>query len=103
MKKKARRPGIEKPRMQKVAIHTARVEAVKSGKEYRVEIEGGNLWPAISPPRVTVGNVPLRDLRFGKEGTSLTGTLPRRPDGRKVVVDYGFARGEFTLAKPITE
>ena len=62
---------------------------------YEVVIEGVNFRGTISPPRVTVGGLPLEDQSFASDGRSIRGTLPEEPDSLHVVVDYGFARDEL--------
>lgn len=64
---------------------------------YRVVIEGFNLHGSISPPRVTVGGVPLVNIQFQADGQKLTGTLAAKPRSKKVVVDYGFARATAAM------
>ena len=61
---------------------------------YDVRIRGHNLRMAISPPRIEIGGVALRDLSFAEDGTAIRGTLARKPENDQVIVDYGFARDE---------
>jgi hypothetical protein len=64
---------------------------------YRVRITGHNLRLIISPPRIEVGGVRLEQVTFDKDGKTISGTLPSKPEGDRVVVDYGFARDEGEL------
>lgn len=84
-----RRPSI---RLDDVQI-TERV----SEDDYEVRIQGFNLRSEIVPPQVTVGGTPLQDVAVGSDGHQITGSLPRQPENRQVVVEYGFDRQEFTV------
>jgi hypothetical protein len=76
-----------------------RIDDVTVEKEdkhnYQVTILGHNLHGVISPPRVTMGGVKVRNLRFSDDGRTLRGTLEERPKHLKVIVDYGFTKGGF--------
>jgi hypothetical protein len=78
-----------------IRVDDARIEedTERSGR-YRVTISGHNLKMAISPPRIQVGGVDLRDVTFDPGGKQVTGTLPEKPESDEVTVDYGFAIGE---------
>jgi hypothetical protein len=61
---------------------------------YQVTIEGFGLLPAITPPRITVGGVPLEQVRVEHGGRRLTGVLSTQPRGTEVIVDLGYARAD---------
>ena len=85
-----RRPRI---RLDDVAITEQRTD-----DSYDVRIEGINFRSVIVPPTVTVGGQPLEEVAVVPTGHRITGILPNEPEGRQVVVDYGFARDELTAA-----
>lgn len=58
---------------------------------FEVTIDGFALMPAIVPPMVTVGGVPLERMEFELGGRRITGVLPEEPESRRVVVDLGYA------------
>ena len=66
---------------------------VRTGRNgtYEVTIEGFGLRPAISPPHITVGDVPLEEASFSKDGRTVTGVLRDRPKNQHVAVDLGYA------------
>lgn len=78
-----------------IRLERVRVKHLGPRGGYEVVIEGVNLHPAISPPRVTVGGVPLEHPEFQRDGRSIRGVLPKKPTSGRVVVDYGFARAEL--------
>lgn len=78
-----------------IRLDRAQVNPLAEGRGYEVVIEGFNLHPVISPPRVTVGGVLVERLKFQKDGRAVRGVLPRKPPSHLVVVDYGFARAEL--------
>ena len=61
---------------------------------YDVVIEGFGLRPAITPPRIVVGGVPLEGVRFEEGGRRATGVLREQPRDYQVTVDLGYARAE---------
>jgi hypothetical protein len=60
-----------------------------------VRIEGFALYGVIVPPKVTVGGLPVGQLKFEKDGRAIRGVLPEKPAKPGVVVDYGFTRAEL--------
>lgn len=74
---------------------------VKKGGEgqygFEVAIEGFGLLPALSPPQVTVGGVPVAQLTFATDGRRAAGVLRERPANPQVVVDLGYAHAEGTV------
>jgi len=88
-------------RIDRCTIEPVKGEKAQEGQErYLVTIDGFHLHPAISPPRVTVGEEVVEELSFGKDGRQIRGVLRRRPDGERVRVDYGFAHAETRLSNP---
>jgi len=82
---------------QRVKIRIDRYEIRDAGRgTYEVVVEGHGLHAAVVPPQVTVGGVPVEELRLEPQGRVLRGILRKKPQSRKVVVDYGFARAETT-------
>jgi hypothetical protein len=59
---------------------------------YMVVVEGFGLVPAVSPPQITVGGVPLEEIRYEKGGRRLSGVLREPPRDGRVVVDLGYAQ-----------
>ena len=80
-------------RLDDAAITERRAEGGYDGR-----IKGVDLWSVIVPPTVTVGGQPLEEVAVEPTGHRITGVLPNEPEGRQVVVDYGFARHEITAA-----
>lgn len=70
-----------------------------AANDYRIEVGGRGLFLALAPPDVTVGGVSVHDLSTSSDGTSMTGRLPSLPADARLVIDYGFARSEFTLTR----
>lgn len=85
--KKGRRPWIR--------IDACTVACNKNAAPYPVKIEGFNLRPGISPPIVTVGGQPLRELEFALDGRSIKGVLTDVPKGTRCIIDYGIAVAEL--------
>jgi hypothetical protein len=48
-------------------------------------------------PIITVGALPLENVRFVGDGKAIEGTLSREPNGSRVVVDYDVTRSETEL------
>jgi hypothetical protein len=71
-------------------------EGGKGQYQFEVTIQGFGLWPAVSPPQVTVGGVLVVGPTFATDGRSVTGVLPERPKNPQVVVDLSYARAEGT-------
>jgi hypothetical protein len=68
----------------------------QTGKDtYEVVIEGFHLASAVSPPRITLGGVPVRGLKFKPDGRAVWGILSKEPANDVLVVDYGYARAEL--------
>lgn len=82
-------------RKPKIRLIGLEVEFLGPGQGYAVVIEGFNLYGAISPPKVTVGGIPLEHPEFYPNGRFIRGKLSRKPQSDRVVVDYGFARAEL--------
>ena len=80
-------------RAPKVRVDRAVVRTGKTGT-YEVTIEGFGLVPAISPPQITVGDVPLEETSFARDGRTVTGVLRDRPKHQHVAVDLGYAVAE---------
>jgi hypothetical protein len=80
-----------------VRLDRCSVKPLAKRGSYEAVIEGHNLHQAISPPKITVGGATLEKIRFQDDGTAIRGVLSKRPRGRVVVVDYGFARAEALL------
>ena len=51
----------------------------------------------IVQPIVTVGALPLENVRFVSNGKAIEATLSREPEGGRVVVDYDVTRSETKL------
>ena len=66
-------------------------------RPYRVRIVGHNLFGSIVQPIITVGALPLENVRFVSDGKVIEGTLSREPEGSGVVVDYDVTRSETEL------
>jgi hypothetical protein len=64
---------------------------------YQVRIIGHNLFGSIVQPIITVGALPLENVRFVGDGKAIEGTLSREPGGGRVVVDYDVTRSETEL------
>lgn len=67
---------------------------------YRVVIDGFALMPAVVPPRIVVGGVPLEDVHFEVGARRITGVLRDRPRDEHVLLDLGYARAEGVLTMP---
>src|SRR5207249_1235468 len=80
----------------RVRVDRMSIKARTPRRGYEVVIQGFNLHRAISPPRITVGEVTLEQIDFDPGGLAIRGILPRQPRSRRVVVDYGFARAEWS-------
>jgi hypothetical protein len=78
----------------RVRIDSYHVEERPDGG-FEVLIEGFGLYGVIVPPKVTVGEIPMEQLRFEKDGRAIRGVLRNKPAKPGVVVDYGFARAEL--------
>ena len=84
-----------------IRVDDARITEAKGGPQGRwdVTISGHNLKMAVSPPRITVGGVPLMRPVFEPSGKLITGTLTEEPATDEVVVDYGFATGATKVTR----
>ncbi|HJQ33113.1 MAG TPA: hypothetical protein VJ866_13075 [Pyrinomonadaceae bacterium] len=87
-----------------IRLDSCAVEPLGEKRGYNAVIEGFNLHPAISPPRVTVGGVLLEEMQFQADGRRIRGVLRQKPRSGRVMVDYGFARatlkGEIRWIEP---
>ena len=87
-----------------IRLDSCTVEPLGEKRGYNAVIEGFNLHPAISPPRVTVGGVLLEDMQFEAKGRRIRGVLRKKPRSERVVVDYRFAqaklKGQIQWVKP---
>ena len=77
------------PRIDRVLVSEAK------GDLYEVVIEGLRLTPAISPPSITVGGLPLQQARFEPGGRRITGALYGPPKDERVALDLGYTRTEW--------
>ena len=80
-------------RKPQVRVDRCVVTEVEKGN-YDVVIEGFGLRPAITPPHITVGGVPLEQAKFEQGGRRVTAVLRNRPKDDQFIVDLGYARAE---------
>ncbi len=88
-------------RLIRLRLDQASIRPVFIPRGYTVTIEGEHLYQAISPPRVTVGDIVLEGLRFSTDGRVLKGRLSAHPTSRRVIVDYHFDRAEIDLSNEV--
>jgi hypothetical protein len=86
-------------RRPELAVDRGTLTVGPSPLRYRVAVEGRGLHLALSPPRVTVGGIPVTDLEGTRDGTSLRGRVAHSPPNATFVIDYGFANAETTLTR----
>lgn len=58
---------------------------------YMIVVEGYGLRPGITPPLMTLGGVPIENLKFEPSGRRVTGVIRAHPGEDVLVVDLGFA------------
>ncbi|HPG21918.1 MAG TPA: hypothetical protein PLH75_03915 [Amaricoccus sp.] len=55
---------------------------------YRLVCTGMGMIPAISPPRITVGGLPVREVQFLDRGRRIEAVLPEPPRDSTVLLDF---------------
>jgi hypothetical protein len=82
-----------------VTVDGGRVRRRWFRRGYAVTIRGTGLFHMAVPASVVVGGRRMHDLRFARNGRVLRGVIDAAPHDRRIVVDYGFMRGEGQLGK----
>jgi len=76
-------------RSSRFRVDRCSIEREKDG--YRLVCTGLGLVPALSPPRISLGGVVLKGLKYLDQGRRLEAVVDQLPEDRTVVLDFVYA------------
>lgn len=89
---------ILQERSNRLRVDECRIERGESG--YRLVCLGFGFVPALSPPRVALGGVVLKDIKYLEQGRRLEADFEQLPENRTVVLDFVYATATVEAGTP---